>query len=63
MPDRGAELEEWRSQLEQVLADIDKLAQQGVTSDAVRMLRELIADALDASFARGQSSHNKSSAR
>lgn len=63
MPDRGAELEEWRSQLEQVLADIDKLAQQGVTSDAVRMLRGLIADALDASFARGQSSRGKSSAR
>lgn len=63
MPDRGAELEDWRIQIEQVLADIDKLTQQGVTSDAIRMLRGLLADALDASFARAQSSRGKSGAR
>lgn len=52
MPDRGAELEEWRSNIEQILADIDKLAAQGISSDTARMLRGLLVDALDASFTK-----------
>lgn len=51
-PDRGAELEEWRASIEQILSDIDKLAIQGISSDSVRMLRGLLVDALDASFAK-----------
>ncbi|MFO0557438.1 MAG: AAA family ATPase [Polyangiales bacterium] len=52
MPDRGAELEEWRANIEQILADIDKLSSQGISSDTVRMLRGLLVDALDASFTK-----------
>ncbi len=52
MPEHGAELEEWRANIESILGNIDKLALQGIASDSVRMLRGLLVDALDASFAR-----------
>lgn len=55
-PDGGAALEEWRSNIESLLSDIDRLAGQGVTSDALRMLRGLLVDALDATWKKGVSS-------
>lgn len=56
MPDGGASLEDWRTKIESLLSDIDKLAAQGVSSDALRLLRGLLGDALDASWKKGVSS-------